>query len=85
MTDGIYTLERESHFSIGTFEKDKVENMNTRHWGIIKNTDFFSPIPEREEEIESLTEAWEMYISNINNKENKNGLSPKFKSLIDSL
>lgn len=85
MTDGIYTLERESHFSIGTFEKDKVENMNARHWGITKITDFFSPMPEREEEMESLTEAWELYIDHITNKENNKGLSPKFKSLIDSL
>lgn len=86
MTDRIYTLERESNFSIGTFEKDKVENnMTARHWGITKITDFFSPIPEREEEIESLTEVWELYIDNITSKENNKGLSPKFKSLIDSL
>lgn len=85
MADRIYTLERESNFSIGTFEKDKVEDMTARHWGITKITDFFSPIPEREEEIESLTEVWELYIDNITSKENNKGLSPKFKALIDSL
>ena len=86
MTDRIYTLERESNFSIGTFEKDKNEDMNARHWGITKITDFFSPIEEdRKEEIESLTEVWELYIDNITNKEKNKGLSPKFKSLIDSL
>ena len=85
MTDRIYTLERESNFSIGTFEKDKNEDMTARHWDITKITDFFSPMSEREEEIESLTEVWELYIDNITNKENNKRLSPKFKALIDSL